>query len=150
MKIEQSVGCQRVGSLIFDMMRAKDDTVMTAWVPPGIKSVQTDIMPDPMLEPPAEGMQPISFMAAHIDQRAKIAVDSHSASPAFRHEQRELAFALAKIGAASPQRVVEMVHPPMEDELIEDLERKEIAQQKMIQQHPEILEKLIGGHKAKH
>jgi hypothetical protein len=144
LKIERSVS--RTGALIFDMLRAKSNEVMTAWLMPSAHSIQADIEPDPTLEPPAPGMKPISFQFRHISPNAKIAVDSHSASPAFRHEQRELAFALAKIGAASAKRVVEMTHPPLEDELIEDAQRKEIETAALIAKHPELLDK---GHKGK-
>lgn len=145
LKIERSI--ERLGATAFDILRAKDNTILTAWLKPGKKSIQSDIEPDPTLEPPAEGMTPISFQYKHVSDRAKITVDSHSASPAFRHEQRELAFGLARIGAAGPAQVVEMVHPPMEDELLEAIEEREVARAKLIQQHPELLGKQKGGHK---
>lgn len=137
LKIERSV--ERTGMICFDMLRAKSNETLTGWLKPGLKSIQSDVEPDPTLEPPAEGMVPVSFQFRHISDKAKVAVDSHSSSPAFRHEARGLAFDLAKIGAASPQRVVEMTHPPMEDALIEDLEQKAIEQAKLIKEHPEIL-----------
>jgi hypothetical protein len=144
LKIERSV--ERCGGLMFDMLRAKSNEVMTAWVLPSQKSIQTDTEVDPSLEPPAPGMMPISFQFRDIAENARIAVDSHSSSPAFRHENQELAFALAKIGAAQPKRVAQMVGAPMEDELVEDAERKEIETAQLIAQHPELLEK---GHKKK-
>jgi hypothetical protein len=142
LKIERSV--ERTGSICFDMLRAKDNTILTAWCMPGVKTIQSDVEPDPTMEPPVEGMVPISFQFKHINPQAKVSVDAHSASPAFRHEVRELAFGLAKIGAATPERVVEMTHPPMEDVLVEDAERKQIEQAALIKAHPELLEK---GHK---
>ena len=146
LKIERSV--ERAGSLCFDMLRAKDNTVMTAWMMPG-KTIQAAIEPDLSLEPPAEGMVQVPFQFRHIADNAKIAVDSHSSSPAFRHENRELAFALAKIGAASPKRVVQMVDAPMQDELIEDADRAEIAKARMLAEHPELLEHHKPGPKPK-
>jgi len=145
LKIERSV--QKVGGICFSLLQAKSTEVMTAWVMPGIKSAEIDAEMPPGLEPPAEGMQPVSFSFRHISDRAKVAVDSHSASPAFREEARQLAFQLHSIGAASPQRVVEMVHPTAEDALIEDAERKEIAQAKLVQEHPELAFPHKGGHK---
>jgi len=144
LKIERSV--ERIGGLCFNILRAKCPDELIAWVPPGTKSVQIDEHTDPTLEPPAPGMLPIKFQYADVSSKAKIEIDSHSSSPAFRHESRELAFALAKAGAIQPKRLVELVHPPMEDALIEDLERKEIAQQQLIAQHPELLTKGKGHH----
>jgi hypothetical protein len=143
LKIERSV--ERCGALIFDMLRAKSNEVITAWVMPGDQTIQSNIEPDPSLEPPAKGMQPISFQFRNIRDNARVSVDSHSSSPAFQHDIRELAFALAKIGAASPKRVAQMIGAPMENELIEDAERAEIEKAALIQQHPELLEK--GKHK---
>lgn len=145
LKIERSV--ERVGMLCFDMLKARVPDTLIAWVMPGTKSPQIDEHPDIDLEPPAPGMLPVPFHFADISQKAKIKVDSHSASPAFRHETRELAFSLAKIGAASPTRVVEMTHPQMEDALIEDAERKEIQQAELIKAHPELLQHGAGKHK---
>lgn len=138
LKIERAI--ERTGSIIYDILRAKDNTALTAWVMPGTKTVQQDVAPDPTLEPPAEGMIPVTFQFKHLDKNAKVTVDSHSASPAFRHEVRDLAVTLAKIGAASPSRVVELTHPPQEEEMVEDIERKEIAQAKLFAEHPELLE----------
>jgi hypothetical protein len=145
LKIERSV--ERCGGLMFDMLRAKDNQIMTAWLMPNQKSLQTDIEPDPTLEPPAPGMQPLSFQFRDLAENTKIAVDSHSSSPAFRHENQELSFALAKIGAAQPKRVAQMVGAPMEDELIEDADRAEIEKAALIAQHPELLTKGHGGGK---
>jgi hypothetical protein len=138
LKIERSV--QRCGSLVYDLLRAKDTSMLTAWVMPSVHSMQLD---DPEtaigLEPPAPGMKPISFRFFDLAEHAKVSVDSHSASPAFRHEARQLAFALAKAGAVSPKRLVEMTHPPMEDVIIEDIERAEIEKAQFMAQHPELV-----------
>lgn len=74
-----------------------------------------------------------------------VEVDSHSASPVFIDDAREIAFALAKVGAASPADVVRMVHPPMEDDLLASIARREAARAQFIKDHPEVLQK--GGKK---
>ena len=145
LKVERSV--ERVGANCFALLQAKTTDDLTAWVMPNTKSIETDWEPDPFNEAPAPGMQPITFSLLDISPRAKIAVDSHSASPAFRQEARELAFALHKVGAASPQRVVEMVHPTSEDSLIEDIERQQIERAALIASHPELLSKGRGKPK---
>jgi len=146
LKIERSV--ERVGGTAFSLLQAKTTDVLTAWVMPGVQSPMIDDKPDPTLEPPAPGMKPVSFSLRHMNERAKVTVDSHSASPAFRQEARELLFALNRIGAASPRQVVEGTHPAQEDALIEGIEQREIAQQQLIAQHPELLTK--GGHGKPH
>ena len=45
--------------------------------------------------------------------------------------------------------VAGLVHPPNEEEAISALERKEIAQAKLIAQHPELLEHGLGGGRKK-
>ena len=139
LKIERSVEC--AGGVIFDLLRAKSSQRLTAWVMPNEQSIQTDIEPDPSLEPPVKGMQPITFTYSNMLDNTKVSVDSHSSSPAFSHDIRELAFALAKIGAASPKRVAQIIGAPMQDELVEDAERKEIETAALLQAHPELLEK---------
>lgn len=74
-----------------------------------------------------------------------IEVDSHSSSPAFIDDARDLAFALSKVGAAGPADVVKMIHPPMEDSLLASIKEREESKAKMIQEHPELLTK---GKKA--
>jgi hypothetical protein len=136
LKIERSVS--NVGGISLSLLQAKSTETLVAWVGPKVKSVEIDKEPDLTLEPPAEGMQPVSFGFRHLSSKAKVSVDGHSSSPAFSEEARQLAFALNKIGAASPERVVEMVHPPNEDALIEDIKAKEIAQAELVAAHPEL------------
>jgi len=146
LKIERSV--ERVGGTVYALLQAKTTDVLTAWVMPGTQSPLIDERPDLTLEPPAKGMLPVSFRMGHMNERAKVTVDSHSASPAFRQEARELLFALNRIGAASPRQVVEGTHPAQEDALIEGIEQRDIAQQELIKAHPELLAK--GGHGKPH
>jgi hypothetical protein len=142
LKLERSV--ERVGSICFALLQAKTTEQLTGWLMPNAKSIQEDANVDPFLEPPAPGMKPVTFRLSQMSDRTKVTVDSHSASPAFRQEERELLFALNKIGAASPLRVVEGAHPSNEDTLVEDIRNKEIAQAALIAAHPELLTK---GHK---
>jgi hypothetical protein len=146
--VEESVS--EVGGLCLDILRAKDATRYTAWLMPGAKSIVASIAAndEKVLEPPAEGMQELPFMMRHLPDDMACRVDSHSSSPAFSHETQQLMFALAKIGAASAEDVVQSVHPPREEALIAGIERREIAQAKMVQEHPE-LAFAKGGHKRK-
>lgn len=85
------------------------------------------------------------FALAQLPDDYRVTVDSHSSSPAFQDDARELAFALARVGAAGPEEVIQLVHPPMEDVLIASIRRREAAQAQMIKEHPEMLQH--GHHK---
>ena len=66
-------------------------------------------------------------------------VDCHSSSPIFAAEEQTMLFELKKLGALSPQRLIEGLHPSNEQSLIDDLDRAEVAKAEFIQQHPEVL-----------
>lgn len=145
LKVERAVS--NVGGLCLSMLQAKSTEDLVAWVGPKVKSLQIDKEPDLSLEPPVEGMQPVTFRFSHLSNRAKVAVDGHSSSPAFSEEARRLAFGLNKAGAMSPTRLIQSVHPPMEDALIEDAERKEITTAALVEAHPELAFPHKGGGK---
>lgn len=146
LSIERSVS--EIGDLELAMLRAMDDRTMVTWLDPGTTNVVAMLRPDePELEAPAPGMKQYPFKYHHVPETAKVRVDSHSSSPIFSHEFRELIFALAKIGAMTPEEVVEHVNPPGEEDILADAERRQIAQQKLIQEHPELLAKIGGGKK---
>ena len=137
--IERAV--EEVGGLALDILKAKSAEVIVAWVKPGAsdKSLEVSPIPEiPFLEPPAEGMKQVCFQFTHLSEQAKVTVDAHSSSPAFSQAERQLAFALAKAGAMSPERLIEATHPANESALIEDAERKEIAMAKLTAEHPEL------------
>jgi hypothetical protein len=136
LKIERSVS--NVGGLCLSMLQAKSTEPLVAWLPPGVKSIEIDQHPDESLEPPAPGMQPVTFQFRHLSSRARVGVDGHSSSPAFVEEARQLAFNLFKAGAMTPERLIAATHPPNEDALIEDAERKDIAQAQLVKEHPEL------------
>jgi hypothetical protein len=143
--VEEAV--EEMGGLGLDILKAKDPTQYQAFLMPGQESIVANIagQDDNITELPAKGMKPLPFLLKQLPDDLKVRVDSHSASPAFAHETQQLMFALAKIGAASPEEVVARVHPPNEEGLIADLERKQISQQELISQHPELAFK--GGKK---
>jgi len=64
------------------------------------------------------------FVAAQLDPHFFVEVDSHSNSPIFMEDQREKAELLFKARAIDRKRLIQMVNPPMQDELIADLEQK--------------------------
>lgn len=138
----------KVGALAFMILQAKNDTKFKTYVPEDQAGIQSALPPsDPLAQPPAPKMKVIEFYLKDVDEEAKVGVDTHSSSPVFASDARELIFALAKAGVISPERLIELTHPPMEDELVSDAERKRVAEQELIKQHPELLEKL--GSKKK-
>jgi hypothetical protein len=142
--VEESVA--EVGGLALDILKAKDGTRYMAWLMPGEDSIVAKIAAhdEQLLEPPAKGMQPIPFTLRMLSDEFAVRVDSHSSSPAFAHETQQLMFALAKIGAATPEDVITRIHPPNEEGIIAGLERREIAQAQLVKEHPELLTKTAG------
>ena len=136
LKIERSVS--NVGGISLSLLQAKSTETLVAWVGPKVKSIEIDKEPDPTLEPPVEGMQPVSFGFRHLSSRARVSVDAHSSSPAFTEEAKQNAAVLFKAGAMSPTRLIQAFHPSNEDALIEDAERNEIAKAELIEKHPEL------------
>jgi hypothetical protein len=136
--VEESV--EEMGGLGLDILKAKDPTKYYGWIMPGDESIVADIAShdEVVLESPAKGMKPIPFLLKQLSDELTVRVDSHSSSPAYAHETQQLMFALAKIGAATPEDVVARVHPPNEEGLIAGLERRSIAQAEFMQKHPEL------------
>ncbi len=134
--IERSV--EGLGGLGLDYLKVHVGEKLTAWVMPQDKSIETTVEIDPVLaEPPAEGMLPIEFLFSQLPERCKVVVDSHSSSPAFSHETRELLFALFKDGAIDKKQLITHTDPPGSDTMLEDLIKADIAQQKFAAEHPE-------------
>lgn len=135
--IERQV--EEIGGLAFDILRAKIETPLVAWVMPKDETIEASIpLPNELEEPPIKGMKPIQFTFHDLGGDAKVVVDSHSSSPAFSQETKSLMFDLYKIGAVDAESVVSHTHPPGQDKIIEDLKRKEIDKQQFAADHPEI------------
>jgi hypothetical protein len=136
--VEESI--EELGGLGLDLLKAKDGSRYTGWIMPGEESLVAEIASHDLnvIEAPAKGMKPVPFILHQLPDDLAVRVDSHSSSPAFAHETQQLMFALAKIGAASPEEVVARVHPPNEQGIIAGIERRSIAQAEMVKEHPEL------------
>ena len=138
LSVERSV--TDLGELALAMCRAMDPRTMIAWLEPASTNVVAlQKQEEPELEPPAPGMKQYPFRWWHIPDNAKIHVDSHSSSPIFSGETRGLLFDLARIGAVQAPEIIEHLNPPGADDMLADLERKQIAQAALIKEHPELL-----------
>ena len=113
--------CAELGELCFMVMKEKDPT--------------------------AYGKEGQEFLLAQCPDDTTVKVDSHTSSPAFVEDQRQLAFALARTGAVTPEGLLLLTNPPMMDQLLLMLHQKQAADAQMIKEHPELLTK--GKSKAK-
>ena len=82
---------------------------------------------------------PIKFILADLPDDLRATVDGHSSSPAFVHEHEQKMIQLAMRGALSPEMLVRSIHPPHEDEIIDDIAQRAADQAEMIKEHPELL-----------
>lgn len=101
------------GNKVLDMLRTKDATVIRA----------------------ADGSE---FLLTQLPSDAMVSVDSHTSSPAFVDDNRQLTFALAKAEAIDGETMIEMLHPPRQDVLIARYRQRQEAQAKFAQEHPEL------------
>lgn len=132
------------GGLALDILKAKVAKQFTAWVMPG--EVKTSILAalfskfseEEFEDAPVHGMKPIKFLLSQLSPDCKVTVDSHSSSPVFSQEARELLFGLAKLGAVTPEFVLEHTNVPGADAAIQTLKAKEIAAQNFAEKHPEV------------
>jgi len=146
LSFEKSIA--ELGSLALAVMRSQSHQTVVAWLHPDTENIVAKMEPDdPLLEAPAPGMRQYPFKFHHIPAKAKVTVDSHSSSPIFAQEARGLIFDLVKIGAMDPSEAVEHLHPSGEDEIVADIERREIQKAQLIREHPELL--LHQGGKGK-
>jgi hypothetical protein len=78
------------------------------------------------------------FLLSQLPDDYRVIVDSHSASPVFSNEYQQLAFALRKAGSISEIDLLRLTHPPYEDTLIAEAERREQQKADFMRQHPEL------------
>ena len=153
---DRAIGVERqveeVGGLSLDLLRAHCADMNPYWVHSKDVGPFKEKELDPLLfEAPAPGLVPLPFLFHHLDDRYKVTVDSHTASPIFAMEERELAVTLLKAGAISPEGLIRQLHPTNEQELIDDLEIRQAERAAMIQSlPPEARIKAITGSGGSH
>lgn len=74
------------------------------------------------------------FLLKQLPSRFQMEVDSHSASPAFAEDSRQIAIALARAGVIDGEDLIEMVHPPNAELLLARLRQRQQAQAKAAQE----------------
>jgi hypothetical protein len=118
------------GANTLDISRAHDAEKMIAWVPgpaAGVEATDDAKTDEVLIQPPAPGQVPVYFSYADLPDELRLTVDSHSSSPAFAAEAKQLAFDLLKVGALSPADLIDRVDVTDPDELIAGITRREIA-----------------------
>ena len=83
------------------------------------------------------------FLLSQLPPNFQVQVDSHSASPAFAEDNRQLAIALARAGAVDAEDLIHMLHPPGAELLLARLRQRQKAQ--AAQAKEEKQEELIKG-----
>ena len=74
------------------------------------------------------------FLLSQLPENFQVMVDSHSASPAFAEDNRQVAIALARAGAIDAEDLVHMLHPPGADLIIKRLRDRKKEQAKAAQE----------------
>ena len=88
----------------------------------------------------------IDFFLHQIPEPFQVEVDSHSASPAFAEDNRQLAIALARAGVVDGEDLIHMLHPPQSQILLANFKRRQKQQAAAAQEDKaeEIVRDVIG------
>lgn len=122
--VERNV--EGLAGLMLDLKRAHDDRKLTAWVPESEAGEEAS-PPNPLIKPPAPGMVAVNFYFHNLPETVSVTIDSHSASPAFSEEEKQLHFDLVKVGAESREDLVEHVDVSDPEALQMGIARRDIA-----------------------
>lgn len=92
----------------------------------------------------------VDFLLTQLPDNFQVQVDSHSASPAFAEDNRQVAIALARAGAIDAEDLIHMLHPPGAELLLARLRQREKAQAKAAQEEKtrETILSLVTGKAA--
>lgn len=103
-----------------------------------LEAIDADTFTDPQTK---ESPEQAEWILSQMPDDRRVEIDSHSSSPAFSEDLKQLAFSYAKLGAITKEDLIRLTHPPMEDMLIQHLAEKEKKEAEFLQQHPELLTK---------
>jgi hypothetical protein len=90
--------------------------------------------------------QGTEFTLEDLPEDFQVQVDSHSASPAFAEDNRQVAIALARAGAIDAEDLIHMLHPPGAELLLARLRQRQKAQAQQAQQQKqeELIKDVLG------
>lgn len=93
----------------------------------------------------------VEFRLGDLPGDWNISVDSHSSSPMFAEDNKQLALQLKKLGVIDATTTVRLLHPPMEDEIVDSIKKAEEQQQQLMEKaaksDPTFWVKLLTGKK---
>jgi hypothetical protein len=128
---------EELGGLSLDLMRAYDPSQHVLWIKQSESGPFKGSELDPLVyEPPAPGLTALPFQMHHVDDRYRVSVDSHSSSPIFGKEAREVAMLLASRGAITAEDLVRLLNPPQAEAIIADIETRDANKAAMIESLP--------------
>lgn len=87
-----------------------------------------------------------SFILTDLPTDWRVTVDSHSSSPIFMDNHAQLIFLGVKAGIVTKHMAIDLLPFPHKELLHASLQEEEKRQAALIQQHPEVLAKVLGGH----
>ena len=135
---------------MLDLGKVHHDKRMIAWVPQQAAGMEAPAEGAEFLVPPVQGQVPVYFTFADLDDDMTLSIDSHSSSPAFSEETKSLLFNLLKVGAMSPEDLVQHTDAPDPEELIAGIQRREIAKAEQDKQAQVLrMEHQAGGGRSR-
>ena len=87
------------------------------------------------------------FLLAQLPDDRRVSVDSHSSSPIYEDDHKELVAFLMKLQVIGGDSALDLLPVPMRDLLKERYKTMQEKKQQMLQEHPELLTKGHGGKK---
>lgn len=121
--------CATCADTTLDMMEAKDP--QRYWT-------KSETMQD---------VEQSSFLLTDLPEDRRVSVDSHSSSPTFVDENKQLIEQLRKQGDVDGEYVLKTMPIPYKEEAIMALRAREAKQAELMKQHPELLEVMMKGKK---
>jgi hypothetical protein len=112
--------CSELGNKAFELIRAKEAKVH--WT--------TD-----------DDDERKEFLLSAIPDDYRVVVDSHSSSPIYEEDHKQLAMMLLKAGVIEGDSVLDLVHIPMRDLLKDRYRQKQKQQAEFMAKNPELLKK---------
>jgi hypothetical protein len=102
---------------------------------------------------PLEDVEKTSFLLAEIPDDRRVTVDSHSTSPIFSDDTKQLIYQAAKLGYVTGEYVIDNLPFPDKERAKAQLRTRERDQaqmlQKMLAEHPEVADKIIAKQMGK-
>jgi len=89
------------------------------------------------------------FILKQLPDGYKMGVDSHTSSPAFQEDARQLAFQLKRFGSIDDESLLALTHPPHEDTLTMKARNKAKETAAFMAKNPELQMKMMMGGRKK-